>query len=713
MNKRFNLKSRISFVILFAAVFTLSLPGQTMAVDVVMNFNSLLSDHPAYDSDCSKLIAMMSAVETRYQAIFEDAGTLNVNFMYDDLGEDTLATTLVTGWSNGHPTSCTIWVGTDVNWYFDPTPTNNSEYNMVQTLAGSVSNPGSRYDGTVPDLLEYSYKGDTNGSVAAASGTDLWSVMIHEMGHGMGMNIFTAWSEVYLDDDYDFDPDFVWGNTMAADCYSGDGYHLAAATSMYPTIPPGRRKSLSATDIFAIATGGNWSDSVDLFRQDFYSTGINANLNSAALWEGNKVPDSNDDVWFRHGGSARPHTANVTYNNVFVGANSILRTSNFRVRADQDCVVGNGDSDTGTIHVQTGGEFQVDGKLTVYGGSAIIMDDNSTLLDVGNLQLNSNSSLTGAGTIDISNRLHNNGTITTSGGTLTINSTVDVDLDGDNVGTIHVANGNLVCNAALTDVYSTTLQIDDGYSFTMNADWRMSSISTLNVNTNGYIYGGDFRVGGTVNIVGDVNIYSNIQIDSTATVNLNGGSGDDLYLRGDVIVNAGATFNGTGEFWTVPDKTCVFDDGAEIGLYGKLRGTIVVEEDGIGEVGFTRNCVMHSSDPTFVMEADGDESCDLFDVDGTLTFDGTLDLDFIDSYVPDEGDSFTLFTYNAYSGSFDTITWDGAFDLVPNYGATAFTLTVSYGDDMGTEAVPEPSTLILLLGAGCGLIFLKKRRFDK
>ncbi|MGD9128453.1 MAG: PEP-CTERM sorting domain-containing protein, partial [Planctomycetia bacterium] len=83
--------------------------------------------------------------------------------------------------------------------------------------------------------------------------------------------------------------------------------------------------------------------------------------------------------------------------------------------------------------------------------------------------------------------------------------------------------------------------------------------------------------------------------------------------------------------------------------------------------------------------------------------------DFIDGYTPADGDSFTVIEYTSRSGTFDTITYSGAFDLIASYGASALTLTVDYGDSATT--VPEPSTLALLVGIGCCLgLFWRKRR---
>ncbi|MGD9125960.1 MAG: hypothetical protein PVH19_01170, partial [Planctomycetia bacterium] len=454
------------------AIGALALPSPVAAVNIVMNFNTGSSAYPSYDTDGSKLIALMDSVEDYYEDIFEASGTLTVDFYYSNI--DSLAVHNNTGTSGGHPTSCRIRVDTNRTWFFDETPFNDSEFNMTQTLAGSISSLGSYYDGTVPDLLEYAYKGSDNGTGPAESsnGFDLWSILLHEMGHGLGMTGNCAWWETVWDDDYDIDSDWVWGNSMAIDCYSSDNrYHLAARTNMYPTTPVGARRMPSATDIFAISAAGGWGD-VDLMRKDFYSPGINANLNSHALWSGNWKPDSTEDAWVRHGGSARPHDEDFTVNNLYVSGGSIVRTSTYRVRADRDCFVGNSSSDTGTIHAQANGEFQVDGTLTVKDGSTVLMDATS-LLDVDTLDIRDGAFLTGAGTIDIEDGFDLGGVLTVSGGDLVIDSDVPIDFDSANGAAVYVTGGDLSCNVELTDAMSTYVEVGAGHCLTMTEGWQL------------------------------------------------------------------------------------------------------------------------------------------------------------------------------------------------------------------------------------------------
>ncbi|MGD9125959.1 MAG: PEP-CTERM sorting domain-containing protein [Planctomycetia bacterium] len=690
------------------AIVVLALPGSVTAINIVMNFNTGSSAYPTYDPDGSKLIALMGSVEDYYEDIFENSGTLTVDFYYSNI--DSLAVHNNTGTSGGHPTSCRIRVDTNRTWFLDETPFDNSEFDMVQVLAGSLSDPGSRYDGSVPDLLEYSYKGNTNGSDPDAGGFDLFSVLLHEMGHGLGMTGNCAWWETFWDDDYDYNSNLVWGNSMAADCYSSSNrYHLAAATAMYPTTPSGRRKLPSATDLFAIACAGDWGNAIDLMRKEFYSTSTNADLNAHGNWSGNWRPDSTEDAWIRDGGSTRL-TANLTVNELFIGGSTTVRTGAYILRADRDCQVGTGSSDTGIVDVEAGGEFQVDGLLRVYDGSQIQMDAGS-LLDIDDLHINGGADLIGAGTIDIEDRMFVHGDLITSGGTLTINSLVNVDLDGSNGGKLYVTGGDFVCNAGLTDAISTYVKIGSGYSATFANGCSLSSSSTIDLDgstANTEIHGGLFRIYGELNLVENTKFYCDATFESSSTINMPN-SADDIYIYEDLYIEAGATFTGAGRLYAVDGSSVEMQDGADIDTRYRVHGDFTIEDGDIGTaVADYAIAFASTSDVTFEASADG--VCDLLDTNTATTYlRGDLILELIDGYTPEVGDSFTVITYDIRNGTFASISCsDPSVSLTASYSSTALTLLVTGVDS--AIAVPEPSTLVLLLGAVCGFGFIWKKR---
>ena len=95
----------------------------------------------------------------------------------------------------------------------------------------------------------------------------------------------------YADGDYDILPDLVGGAVMGI---KGDS-HLDSRISLMCSGCGNEelRRMPSATDIFAAATGADWT-SIDLPRQDFLT---GSDWNTGSNWEGNQVPGSADDAW--------------------------------------------------------------------------------------------------------------------------------------------------------------------------------------------------------------------------------------------------------------------------------------------------------------------------------------------------------------------------------------------------------------------------------
>ncbi|MGD9127618.1 MAG: PEP-CTERM sorting domain-containing protein [Planctomycetia bacterium] len=684
-----------------------------MAIDIVMTFNSGASTSPSFDSNGSKLTALMAAAESYYEDIFTADWTLNVEFYYADFDGGTLGRHNNLGTSGGKPTSCRIRIDDDHYWFIDDTPFNNSEYDMDLTYAGDLGSPGTYYNGTVPDMLEYSHRGYSSGDEGFLHyfQQDMWSVVLHEMGHALGMTSNVASGETG-DYDYDYDSDLVWGNTMAAKCEASDNrYHLKAQTMMNPTNNMGYRTLPSMTDIFAIETAANWGDTtIRLERVDFYSTDTNADLNQGNNWSGNLWPDYDQEAWIRDGGTASITSHNIGANNLYIGNDTIVQTGAYRLRSDHNIYLGDSDG-YGIVVINTGGELQCDITLDVKSGSMIQMQAGS-LLDADQLRLNSGSGISGAGTIDIEDWFNNNGNITVTGGDLIIDSDVNVNLDGTNeTGTVYVTGGSLTYNRPLKDAFSTYMEVGNDCTATFDQGWTLSSAGTLYLNGNtdktyrAAIDGGLFQVAGTVNINHQTRFLCDSLVKSTAEVNIND-SNDMLYIHGDSTIEAGADFSGSGRLFSNADL--VLEDGAVVGVRLSNNNDLTIEENGIGSA--TVNASFDNRDGHgMLFEVNGDESCDLLDVNSTATLNGDLYIDFIGGYTPSDGDSFTIMTYNSRSGTFDSITYSGAFDLIASYGSTALTLTVDYGDSATT--VPEPSTLVLLVGIGCCLgLFWRKRR---
>jgi hypothetical protein len=66
-------------------------------------------------------------------------------------------------------------------------------------------------------------------------------------------------------------------------------------------------------------------------------------------------------------------------------------------------------------------------------------------------------------------------------------------------------------------------------------------------------------------------------------------------------------------------------------------------------------------------------------INGSATFGGAFDLNFVNGYRPNEGDSFTIASYGSHTGAFSTMNGLalGGLTLTPNYRPTSLILTAN------------------------------------
>jgi hypothetical protein len=406
----------------------------------------------------AQLTSIMGYVTSFYEDSFLDVDhTLNITFFYADLADGLLGQhTYLGADANGRENSARVRIDTQNaagvarNYYYDPTPWDNSEFNMGQVLwrdltATQQTNWYNANGATVPATFEAGFTGPAI-TPAAASGFDMLSLVFHEVGHALGMSAANPMTQAEVaDGDYDFNSSWIFGGTLAArnpnqpTDFMG---HLANPNAlMFPSLGgAGQRVLPSHTDLFSMGAGHQYT-LLNVPRREFYNP--NGNWSTAANWSGARVP-TNQDVFVRDG--------NVATLTGFSTAGSLL--------VDEGGMVSTGGN---TLWVQgtttlarTGGAGTT--RFLVGGGGWLLsnvtnVDSNARLevfgtVDTGRLNILAGGELRGNGTVNITGQfgeLSNDGIIrATGGGTLVINSPNNLALDLSGVG----GNGQVIATAA-------------------------------------------------------------------------------------------------------------------------------------------------------------------------------------------------------------------------------------------------------------------------
>jgi T5SS/PEP-CTERM-associated repeat protein len=386
----------------------------------------------------------------------------------------------------------------------------------------------------------------------------------------------------------------------------------------------------------------------------------------------------------------------------------------------------------------TGGNFLNNGGSLLYSASSTLFSPGSAVLTINGNLTNSNSSSVEAftGIITVNGNLSNDST-----------SSVSVAYGGGGLNAASVNNsGNFSTGGGNSDPGHNTVNVTG--TFTNNAGGVLNlmasgdqvTVGTLTnnggvtVNAGTTLTSGTATIGSTLGSSGSVTVTgTGAQWNNTGTLTVGGaGFGTLAVTNGGLVTSAGATVGATaGSIGVVILNASTWNNGTSpltIGVNGTgvvtllngstlTTGTTTVGANG-SLTGDPSNIDVFGNftlQPYGVLTLDiggtgvGDYS--VLDITGTGTFQGIIDLDFIDGYLPKTGD--TLDLINALSSTFSgaTINIEGlgpGFLYSDGFSNGQFDLTAL---NNATSPTPEPQSFALALTglAAFGIAYRRKR----
>jgi hypothetical protein len=403
------------------AMLAIAVAAVAPAIDITLQYDASQPGAvmPEFDPNGTQLLTIANYVATFYEDVFEDPGhSPIVTFWYADLTDGLLGDhDNVTNDADGREIAGNIKIdtqnaaGVPRNFFFDPTPATNSEFTMAQMFWRdlSVTNRADWYiaGSGMPQTFETSFTGTAPAGSPAVNATDMLSLVFHEMGHALGMSagIPLAVNETN-DGDYDFNPAFLFGGTLAADnrdqVSDSVGHLDDPSNMMYPSLTTpgggssaGVRKLPSHADLFAMAAGHNYA-MLDVPRREFYND--NGDWNTDGNWSGNNTPDREDDVFVRDGAIAILSAFSAAASLRVLEGGSVS-TQDHTLLVERSTTVAGDPGNESQITISAAG--QLDSDMLLIDSDGRVDLESTALLECENITIADDGELHGDGTVHL------------------------------------------------------------------------------------------------------------------------------------------------------------------------------------------------------------------------------------------------------------------------------------------------------------------------